>query len=93
VVHLIDEECSCFPTRKRVPYRIIIETIDKRELKLKSPDEKLFNAEKVEPDKERDLFNEVTEAVEKIFQMAYLNIPTDNKKLFAVDTEESRKVS
>lgn len=24
VVRLVENECSCFPTRKRVPYRIII---------------------------------------------------------------------
>lgn len=38
VVGLIENDCSCFPTRKRVPYRIIIETIDIRELLHKKPD-------------------------------------------------------
>ena len=93
VVQLIEEECSCFPTRKRVPYRIIIETIDIRELTKKWPDEKLFTTEKVEPDSDRDLFSEVTEAVDKIYQLTYQNAPTDHHKLFAVDTEESKKVS
>lgn len=32
VVHIVEDDCSCFPTRKRVPYRIIIETIDPAEL-------------------------------------------------------------
>ena len=32
VVGIIEEDCSCFPTRKRVPYRIIIQTIDMKEL-------------------------------------------------------------
>jgi hypothetical protein len=27
VVHIVEGDNSCFPTRKRVPYRIIIETI------------------------------------------------------------------
>ena len=32
VVGIINGHCSCFPTRKRVPYRIVIETIDEEEL-------------------------------------------------------------
>jgi len=33
VVRIIEDNCSCFPTRKRVPYRIILETVDLAELK------------------------------------------------------------
>ena len=32
VVRVIEDNCSCFPTRKRVPYRIIIESVDSKEL-------------------------------------------------------------
>ena len=32
VVGIVEGDCACFPTRKRVPYRIIIETIDPKEL-------------------------------------------------------------
>lgn len=40
MVRIIEGDCSCFPTRKRVPYRIIIETIDQSELQLLKPDDK-----------------------------------------------------
>lgn len=32
MVSIIEDDCSCYNTRKRVPYRIIIETIDIQEL-------------------------------------------------------------
>ncbi|CAK67262.1 unnamed protein product (macronuclear) [Paramecium tetraurelia] len=37
VVRIIEGECSCFNTKKRVPYRIVVETIDPHELKYKQP--------------------------------------------------------
>lgn len=32
VVGIVENECTCFNTRKRVPYRIVLETIDPEEL-------------------------------------------------------------
>lgn len=32
VVNIVENECSCFNTRKRVPYRIVLETIDMNDL-------------------------------------------------------------
>ena len=60
VVRLVEDECSCFPTRKRVPYRIIIETIDIKELQNKHPDEKFKQPVKVDAEPDRDLFTEVS---------------------------------
>jgi disulfide oxidoreductase YuzD len=37
IVRIIYSEISCFETRKRVPYRIVVETIDPEELKIRSP--------------------------------------------------------
>ncbi|CAD8208950.1 unnamed protein product [Paramecium octaurelia] len=34
VVHILDDEFTCFNTAKRVPYKIIVETIDPSELEL-----------------------------------------------------------
>ena len=28
VVGIVENECTCFNTKKRVPYRIVLETID-----------------------------------------------------------------
>lgn len=40
VIGIVEEDCSCFPTRKRVPYRIILETIDPKEiLEIKSQEQ------------------------------------------------------
>jgi phosphatidylinositol 4-kinase len=50
VVGLIEDDCSCFPTRKRVPYRIIIETIDKKELNRRDPENKFGMREQVQAD-------------------------------------------
>jgi phosphatidylinositol 4-kinase len=36
IVRIIDNECTCFNTKKRVPYRIVVETIDYNELKTKN---------------------------------------------------------
>jgi phosphatidylinositol 4-kinase len=35
IVRIIDDECTCFNTKKRVPYRIVVETIDLKELEKK----------------------------------------------------------
>ena len=32
IVRIIEDECTCFNTKKRVPYRIVVETIDLNEL-------------------------------------------------------------
>jgi phosphatidylinositol 4-kinase len=33
VVNIVENECSCYNTRKRVPYRIVLETIDMKDLR------------------------------------------------------------
>eukprot|EP00919_Chromeraceae_sp_WS-2016_P077358 GHVR01183116.1.p1 GENE.GHVR01183116.1~~GHVR01183116.1.p1 ORF type:complete len:122 (+),score=0.46 GHVR01183116.1:1809-2174(+) len=63
IVGIVPDDCNCFPTRKRVPYRIILETIDSNDLMSYKPLEKFYNANKISPDLERDLFNEVNEIV------------------------------
>lgn len=37
IVRIIEDECTCFNTKKRVPYRIVVETIDIRELEKLQP--------------------------------------------------------
>jgi hypothetical protein len=91
VVHIVDEDCSCFPTRKRVPYRIIIETIDIQELKDQSPNEKFNLIDKVHPDEDRDLYNEVAESVESLFAQAHFKMDLDN--IYAKDNEENKRIS
>lgn len=41
----------------------------------------------MENETEKDFYNEVNESVDKMFQMIYLNMPTDNNKLFVVDSD------
>ena len=89
VVHIVEDDCSCFPTRKRVPYRIIIETIDLNELQDQHPDEKFNLHQKVEPDEERDLYNEVAESVDNLF--THFKLDLDN--IFAKDNEENKRIS
>jgi phosphatidylinositol 4-kinase len=35
IVRIIGDECTCFNTKKRVPYRIVVETVDIREFEAK----------------------------------------------------------
>jgi len=37
IVSIIENECSCYNTRKRVPYRIVLETIDMKDLLIYQP--------------------------------------------------------
>jgi phosphatidylinositol 4-kinase len=37
VVGIVENECSCFNTKKRVPYRIVLETIDPEDFSKYSP--------------------------------------------------------
>lgn len=37
IVRIIEDECTCFNTKKRVPYRIVVETIDIAELEKLQP--------------------------------------------------------
>lgn len=37
IVRICPEEATCFNTKKRVPYRIVVETIDLKELEIKQP--------------------------------------------------------
>jgi hypothetical protein len=91
VAHIVEDDCSCFPTRKRVPYRIIIETIDQAELHELRPNEKFNLVEKVEPDEERDLYNEVADSVEHLFAQAHFKIDPDT--IYVKDNEENKRIS
>jgi hypothetical protein len=59
ITRIVEDDCSCFPTRKRVPYRIIIETVDEADIKNKAyqPSEEFYKQKKVEPQKDKDLYD------------------------------------
>lgn len=43
IVRIIEDECTCFNTKKRVPYRIVLETIDIKELERLQPKQQKMN--------------------------------------------------
>ena len=94
VCRIVEDNCSCFPTRKRVPYRIILETIDVNEMKSHHELPILNRQAKPTPDEERDLYKEVSEEVEKEFAAKRtLTHSIDNKYPFVIDNEEFLKIT
>lgn len=46
IVQLVPNQFICFETRKRVPYRIVVETIDPEDLKTHRPRKNIENTER-----------------------------------------------